>query len=191
MGYLQHGRRHLPGGTDPIPGFGESNLIFAETLAADVASVVIPDIPQTFHSLQLVVTARSDRTSGDFDLLALRFNGDTGDNYGWQEIAYPAGGSIATGFDGIETYMFVGEICNDDPNAAAFGLVETIIGGYAVDTTWKFTSSKWMDIKTPSGGMVEGVNGGMWIGTDPITSITVFAVVGNLRAKSTIVLRGL
>lgn len=172
-------------------GSGNLNLLYRTTLAADTASVTIPGIQQTYDALQLVVTAKSTN-AGIFDALGMRFNGDTGNNYGWNQISYPTDGALNLGKTVPDSFIYLGEICAGATDATAFSLVYAVIGGYSNAATQTFTESHWTDTKYPTAVLVTGVNGGEYSVAGAITSITLFPASGpKFKAGTRITLYGL
>lgn len=170
---------------------GNPNLVYATTLAADAADVTITGFGTLFHSLQLTATVRTDRGVA-LDGLALQFNGDTAFHYGWNQFAYPTDNGLTNGAVVPDTKIQLGECCTATTNAAAFSVIDTVIGGYTNPNSYKFTTTRWTDTKFPAAVMVLGENGGEWLTTAAITSIRLFSSNGaNLKQGSTFVLYGL
>lgn len=67
MGYLQHGRRHLPGGTDPIPG-----LAFPPWVQVDTSTITLNDgsIDTDLSYLKLMVQG-TDQFDSVFALMRI------------------------------------------------------------------------------------------------------------------------
>jgi len=67
----------------PVPGMV---VLYDETLAAARASIDIQNIPQTYAHLRLVMRLRTNHTAA-YDWFFIRFNNDTGANYGRHYIS--------------------------------------------------------------------------------------------------------
>lgn len=69
-------------------------LIQKSTLAAGQASIDINSIPQTFTALEAKIWWRAAAGSGG-QTIAVRINGDSGNNYGWATVGVSSGATFA------------------------------------------------------------------------------------------------
>jgi hypothetical protein len=79
-----------------------NNYVLLETieLTANASSIVFDNIPQTgYTDLKVVFSTRTTLAGGPFyfDDLALRFNGDTGNNYSRINLRYRDGFGLTSG----------------------------------------------------------------------------------------------
>lgn len=106
--YLQHGRRHGPGGSDPVPGF---IYIDDRILDAPTESVVFDAFPTDLHVLEFTWHIALDlgTASGDQSLLFLLMNGDAFG--GASEYTWKLAGSVTLDSD------------TDTSNGGALGII--------------------------------------------------------------------
>ena len=106
-------------------------LIASQVLSASAASVTFSSIPQTYKTLILKVSARSDDTGALPNDLYIRFNGDTVDtNYSMRRIY---GDGSAAGSDNVSGGYGPLRLSVDGGNqtASTFGSIEATIPNYA------------------------------------------------------------
>ena len=167
------------------------NLLFTVVLTTSTPSVTIPNIPQTWRDLQLIASARSDRGS-EPDALGFQFNGDTGNNYDWQQISWPTDAvavSLASAF--AQPTGWIGEISVSATAANNFGTVQGLLSGYSQTGKYKNVMGQFNDNKYPTTVQVAGITGSTWHNTAAVTSITIRPVAGaNLVAGTQISLYG-
>jgi hypothetical protein len=141
-----------------------------------------------YQNLRIVINARCT-TAASSEAVAVRFNGDTGNNYDWQE-AY-TGQAIASGQQAMATShgKFATVPC---ASAAAnlYGPSVAEIPNYR-GAAWKTGhSSGTSQTQTSAGNMYTLVGGFTWRSTAAITSVTVRLGSGNFVAGSTVSIYG-
>mgnify|MGYP006279408047 CR=1 FL=1 len=156
--------------------------IASVTLAADVASINISGIPQTYTDLVVVVTGY--QTGGADNSLGLWFNGDTGSNYSWTRIL--GSGSSAISGRGTNTVeMDLGMIGGYGTRAISNSIFH--IMNYSNTTTYKTALGR--------GNMADGYLGaavGLWRNTSAVTSINIGTSGGNnMKSGATVNLYGI
>ncbi len=157
------------------------------TLGSDDADVTFASIPATYRDLVLVIQTRSSRATSDDDVF-IQFNGDTGANYNYLRMVGRTGGvSSAVNING-NNQMDLGEMPADTATAGQFG--NTIIQILDYSATDKHKSVLARNNAAGSVGTV-GAHSGRWASTNAITSIKVYARVGNLKQNSTFALYGI
>ena len=129
----------------------------------------------TSRHLVLIVNAKSDAGAGH-QLLRLRFNGDAGANYHWENF-YGAGAAASGGID-TQVSLVIGRIA---------GNVANTFGGGLCLIPHAFNTSNHKAMLGLAGGveLVVEMRAGRWASTAAITSILVFTE-GNFMAGSTI-----
>ena len=80
-------------------------LIEAIELTADAQTVTFSNIPPNFDNLKLYGACISNTSADTLRTIALRFNGDSGANYSWQEWS-----PLGTNFSTTDTVVRVGQI---------------------------------------------------------------------------------
>ena len=171
-----------------------SRQLISETIISGTPSSVTLNVPAGFRDMEVIVRARCDRASYNYDDFSLRFNGDTGSNYYWEQ-ANATGPSNVTvaGYDsnGAATLIQPGSIPGANAPTGAILLLEMLIGDYA-DTNWhksvRYSSfSPW---NTTGGNQFAHIGGGRWASTAAITSLTLFPRVSNFVNNGIISLYG-
>jgi hypothetical protein len=168
---------------------GSGTVLISETVVSGTTTKVVTfsGIPATYRALELVITARTDRTTTD--QVILQFNGDTGGNYFYEDVESVNATVTAVGA-GAATGVFVGSICGADATAGAAGTVRVAMPQHANTAFHKGLLA--------AGGSSNGAAAanqkatqvaGRWASTAAVTSITLTSL-GNLIAGSTFSLYG-
>ena len=160
---------------------GSLTLISDQLLAASVASVSFPNIPQGFNHLRLVMAARTDRAA-NYGQVNCTFNGDSGANYTFKG---PNQGS------GIAASSFeLGDIAGASAPAGYVGCTDLLIPNYAQTSLFKSWAgiANWQDGTDNANGLVTGT----WLSTAAITSLALVVAGGsNFIAGSRVTLYGM
>lgn len=152
--------------------------LFSTTLAASASSVVIPNIPQTYRDLVLVVNV--DGTSQTE--LYLRFNGDTGGNYNTVRMQ-GSGSTAASGLTTNATGMRLngnGDIMTDFSFSAVIQIED-----YSATDKHKAVLSR-----TNSSNGVDAC-AGRWANTAAITTVLAYPAAGSFDVGTTLALYGI
>lgn len=157
-----------------------------ETLTGADADLDFTSIPAHWSHLVLKVSGQNDG-AGESNT-RLRFNGDTGANYDWQQVqgvaaAASAGESIADSFINI----------GNTPAATAgyLGQMYVVIFDYASTTLHKgIIAVSGRKQGTASGNLTVRATVGWWRNAAAINRITVSPAAGNLTAGSRATLEG-
>ena len=158
-------------------GGGAMTQISVQTVSSPTASVTFSNIPGTYNSLALYISARGD-TAATSVPLDIQFNADTGSNYNYMQQT--SGGNFTgvtqtaiqwcsiTGATG--TANFPGELFGTIVNYASTSFVKTITGlaGF---------SQSGIGVAPAT-----GVCAGSWNSATAITSIKLFPNAGNIAS---------
>jgi len=156
--------------------------------SAGVGSVTFSNIPSTYTHLHIRYLARATRNAGASQP-AIRFNGDTGNNYVAHYVS--SNGSVSAGIDGPSTNQIWGPpITGATGNANTFGTAIVDILDYA--NTNKYKTVRQIGGVEANGSGFANFNSGLWISTSAITSVTIREGYGNNFVQySTFVLYGI
>ena len=143
--------------------------IATTTLSSTTATITFSSIPATYTHLQLRVLARTNRSAGT-DLMSMRMNSDTGNNYA-DHLFYGDGSSVI--IDGNNTY---GKI--NIQRVASDNLSASIFSGFVIDILDYANTNKYKTIRYLGGFDANGsgrvaFGSGLWQNTAAITSITL------------------
>lgn len=154
------------------------DFISETILSASAASVTFSNIPQTFRHLQIIVTARTD-VAAESDVVALRFNGDSGNNY--DRISLTAtGGSVVGAVARAGSLITIGSTEGANSRAAVFAPTFGLIFGYAISGQEKTCLGLSVNFGNLSADtdVVLALRGGLWRKDNVITSITILPATG-------------
>jgi hypothetical protein len=152
-------------------------LIGSVTTSGAQTSVTFSSIPGTYTNLLLVITARSSDAVNQ-EIIALQYNGDTGNNYDYQAIygngSSAPGGAVETG---VANYS-PASIAGASSSANYPSTVHVLIGAYAGTTFYKTANSIAFGADgSPAPQSI--ASGGGWRSTSAITSIKIFLGSGD------------
>lgn len=161
------------------PWFIEGWVPIAQsTLTGVAASVTFSSIPDEFRTLVLLCQLRTDRVS-EVDIIALRFNGDSGGNYTWQLLRANAAATVAA-TQRADTELEIGLCEGASSTANAFSPSITFIDGYALSSKYKYTvtlSCKYGDVSADADIFTE-LRSGRWENGNAITSMVILPITG-------------
>jgi len=149
-------------------GAANFQLISTSLISSTTSSVTFSAIPATFKHLQIRVVGRYTAATS-ISNLTLRFNGDTGSNYGYQSLR--GQGTTITGAQpgAYQTSLLTGSLPGASASANGFGSSFIDVVDYANTTKIKTTKS--------FGGNAASLDvfmfNGTWNNTAAITSILV------------------
>jgi hypothetical protein len=152
------------------------------------ANIEFTSIPSTFAHLQVRGLLRQSSSSASGGAPGIRFNGDTGSNYGYHALW--GDGSSAYG-DGLQSQsvLYVNRSTTATQTASNFGAFVVDILDYA--STSKNTTTRALAGYDNNGNGSLYVKSGLWLDTSAITSITVTPNAGNWVEHSTLALYGI
>lgn len=116
-------------------GGGGITLIQEVVTTASASSVTFSSIPNTYRHLKLMITARGTNASNDVGC-QLRFNGDTGNNYDYQQF-FVNGGSTAGVRSTSQSQLRFLQIAAANAAANVWDSGEYTIGDYASTTHFR------------------------------------------------------
>lgn len=143
---------------------GGMTLLSTTTLSG--SSVTVSSISGSYTDL--VVEMRNVRSSSDDRTIIIRFNSDTGSNYGFSNVWNNVGS--LTGTSGTSTNIFIGK-SNSSTTTLTLGQISVRIPLYSNTSYRKALSYGW-NSRNP-GGEQSGVGYARWDSTSAIDSITV------------------
>ena len=158
--------------------------------AAGASSVTFTSIPQTYTDLQILVSARSTRTSDFRDELFIRFNSDSGNNYSVRDLN-GSGSTAGTSSSLTTNYLKRGTTPTDNATASTFSNNTIYIPNYT-GSNQKSVSTEEVTENNSSTNNYLDLRAGLWTGTSAITSISLTPEVGpNFAQYSTFYLYGI
>lgn len=166
----------------PILGTIASSYLQATTSYESIATVLVgsggqagvefTSIPSTYKHLQIRGIARQNFPSSQQRGCRMRFNGDTGNNYGAGQSYY--NGSVPSDeFYGTTDVMYLGEWPGPARTSGVFFNFVIDIHNYADTSMFKNAMSYGFYQSFTQGGFAQS-GGGIWRNTSAITSIKLF-----------------
>jgi hypothetical protein len=161
------------GGVDTDFELIETSIVSGSSTGSIVFSN-LGDFASTYKHLQLRGAAKTNNAS-NFDLIRVRFNGDTGNNYARHALL--GNGSTASS-GGVATTSFVNF-------ATAGNTTANVFGGFVFDVLDAYSTSKNKTTRAlagvaPSTDAEIRLSSGLWMNTGSITSLTVSPEFGSL-----------
>lgn len=170
---------------------GSLVLLREVVLSAAASSVELNDIPGGYRHLLIVAQVRSDRAAAAATM-AMRFNGDTGNNYDWLSMnAVPGAAPTVTG-NANDNNIELPDIPGSTATANYASGVVVEIPNYAGTTFYKTVQSRNNLLTSRVVGNLHVYQGaGWWGNTAAITDIEFSCTLGdNFVAGSTFTLYG-
>jgi hypothetical protein len=165
MSLLPLGLLSQGGGAGAASGF---QLISTSLISSTTSSVTFSAIPATFKHLQIRIVGRYTAATSTSDL-TLRFNGDSGSNYGYQSMR-GQGATISSAAPGsYQTSLLTGNLPGASASASAFGSSFIDVIDYANTTKIKTTKT----FGGNAGPLDVFIFNGVWNSTAAISSILV------------------
>jgi hypothetical protein len=150
-----------------------------------VTSVTFSSIPSTYQHLQLRVLSRTATSASDF--VSLRFNGDSGSNYGFHYLN-GNGASLVASASTPDT-VIAWHTADGGDLANVFGAAVIDVLDYK-DTNKNKTTRNLNGYDFNGSGTIE-LSSGLWRNTAAITSIDVFTFGPNFATGTSIALYGI
>jgi len=145
--------------------------ISTQTVSSLVSSVTFSSIPQTYTHLQLRILAKTSRGAGP-DILCVRYNGDTGNNYA-DHLIYGDGSTVSPDKDTSYPQQNIHRVAADDVNASIFS--PFVIDIFDYTNTNKFKTLRSLGGYDANGSGRIAFGSGLWQSTSAISSITLFS----------------
>lgn len=158
-----------------VPTVQPGGMTLLSTTALTGSSITVSSISGSYTDL--LVEVRNCRTSADDRTINMRFDGDTGSNYGYSNVWNNVGS--LTGSHGTGTSIFVGK-SNSSTTTLTLAQISIRIPLYTNTSYRKPVSYGW-NSRNPSGEQ-SGVGYGRWDSTSAIDSITIFPDSGTFSA---------
>lgn len=158
------------------------------TLGSNTATVTFSSLSQAYRDLVLVTTLRSTRASSTEDYPALRFNGDSGNNY---SVVFMGGNSGGTNtFSATQDAINLGDSPASSSTAGLQTMAITHIMDYSTTNKHKVALNRWNAPGAAPNYVAAVAN--RWANTGAITSLTISFPYysGLIAAGSTIALYG-
>jgi len=181
----------LPGGTTTFlradgtfvaPTVGATSLLTDQLLAVDTASWDVQNIPAGLF-LELFLYVRSTDASNTGSTV-LRFNNDSGANYDHQRLR-AKGTTVDTQENLGVTSGRLGEHPGASAGANKFAVMHAVIPHFAGSTDQKSVTSRSHHAEGTGTGTINLEQHGItWRSTAAITRVTIFPIVGSLKAGS-------
>jgi len=169
-------------------GAAPTYVRIANQSASGVSSVTFNNIPQGYTDLVIVSYINSARGT-NLDSFAVRFNGDTGNNYSYTLLQGNTSSGVSSSRQTSQSNIFVGNFAASSASNN-FSTNTLNVQDYSNSTKFKNTLSRGGAI-TSAVTDVEMVSG-LWANTAPITSITLRSETGsNFNAGSTFTIYGI
>jgi len=171
-----------------------ANYVLLEKItvgAATASSVTFSSIPQTgYTDLFIKTSVRSVGTGGSGwdDYLNIRFNGDSGNNYGEKYLQGYAG-AVQSGGTATRNKILAGLGNGSTSTANTFAVNEMYIPNYA-GSTYKSLSIEGLLENSSTSDYITRVIAPIWNNTAAITSINLFLDGANIAQYSTFYLYG-
>lgn len=139
------------------------------TLYPTGTTATFSSIPSTYTHLQIRGISRTNNP-GSVDNVVIRFNGDTGTNYSWHQLAGD-GSSASAGGESSKNYILIGLFPSGSTNSSTFGSHVIDILDYANPN--KNTTARALSGYDLNGSGQLVLRSGLWQNTAAITSITI------------------
>jgi hypothetical protein len=163
-------------------------LISSNVLSGSAANVTFSSIPSTYTDLVLRMSVRTS-SAGTSDVVAIQFNGDTGNNYSYTFLSGNGSSPTSASGSGFGT-TYAGQTNGDGSTANCFGSVELYIPLYN-STTNKSTTGYGASEQNSTSAVMRAVSG-YYVSSSGISSVTIFSNAGgNLLTGSSFYLYGI
>lgn len=172
----------------PAAGGGDVTRLDEQVApSGGVDTLAFTGIAGTYRLLRLDLSLRSEKASSTFDVVLLRFNTDTGNNYAFQWFA-SYGGTSTTGVQGqAAPYVQLGYCSAADSPAGAFAHYTLTIPRYASTSMRKaLHGTGGLNYVDTSNGMEAFLSAGFWLSTSAITGITILLADGVQLAEGSV-----
>jgi hypothetical protein len=157
-------------------------LIASNVLTSNASTITFSSIPQIYRDL--VVVAQGRTIAGNSDQFALRFNGDTSNNY---RIVWAEGdGTSATSGGSNGTSWII--------TSQGYSAVDPTNGGHMVANIFDYSitdKNKTVLTRAGNGGAGTTMMCGIWVSNSAITSVEVRSTAVNYVAGTSFYLYGI
>lgn len=167
--------------------------LFDSTLGSDTASFDVTSISGAYTGLVIDFALRSDRAANAGDAVRMRFNNDSGNNYGYSSAQHDGSATYYSQAAGVSSFAAICEASAATAPAGAAGIGRIEIPNYA-GTTWHkgYTCVANTSLGDTAGNERVWSTGGRWRNTAAITRVTIAPVNGsNFKTGSRLTVYGL
>jgi hypothetical protein len=154
---------------------GSMEAISSITLSAAQASVEFNNIPSTYSHLQLRSIGTTDRSTYALDQFALRFNGDSGNNYSYHYLRGNGSSAVSSGA-ASNSFIYIESSFSSTAGADIFAATILDILDYTntnKNTTVRALSGLDINGTINSVGGFVALSSGAWLNTAAITSLFI------------------
>jgi hypothetical protein len=181
IGIVASSRRSLPNDYESIASF--------TVTGTNAPHITFSDIPNTYRHLQIRGLVRTDRAGFVQNGCSFQLNGDTGNNYNWNQ-AYVSNGSTLTSESYVnDPGLRLGELPSANAPTNVFGFV--LLELYDYKNTNKYTTYQEIGGSDRNGNSFVGNNFGVWKNTAAVNSIKLFEGGSNWLVGSIFSLYGI
>jgi hypothetical protein len=152
-----------------------------------VSSVTFSSIPSTYTHLQIRGIAKTNRATFTNDLIAMRFNGDTGNNYTSHTLQGTGAIAVSAALTNSSRLYYTSSVGSTAMPSQTFGAVVIDILDYT-NTNKNTTVRTLGGFDNNGNGSDPGIinlDSGVFLNTNAITSITLLPAEGSLLAENT------
>lgn len=170
LGILAQGVGAAPAG---IPAY---DLLETQVLSSSAASVTFTGLGSysDYKHLQVRAAARTNLAASTSDILALRFNSDSGSNYAHHQIQ-ANGSTVSSGSSTSSSYIYSMQLPGNSSTANAFtaGVLDIL----DFSSASKNTTTRSLSGKAESDNHI-ALRSGLWINTASVTAIELYTFLG-------------
>jgi len=177
---------------DQTTNIGAFDWIATGTTNTSSQSIVFSSIPQTYKHLQIRGIGNASYNSNDYGALGVRFNNDSGTNYTRHGMRSNLGSSTpnhvaltGTTFASPSEGVFLNSTASNYMGTSVIDVLD-----YTSTVKSKTVRGLSGVVWTSSAGMVF-YGSGLWLNTDPVTSITLYQQNANWGTGTSFALYGL
>ena len=153
------------------------DLLETQVLASSAASVTftgLDTLAAGYQHLQIRVTARTNLAASTSDILAMRFNSDSGSNYAHHQLQ-GNGSTVTSGNSTSTSYIYSMQLPGNSSTANAFtaGVLDIL----DFSSASKNSTTRSLSGKAESANHI-ALRSGLWINTAAVTAIELYTFLG-------------
>ncbi len=158
-------------------------LIQHQELASNQSSLTFSSIPQTFTDLYLVASLRSTSSADSYSYGFLRPNNDSSNTT--VRILYGVSSGVGSASYSTGDFYYNNSVSTSNTFASLAWTLPNYTSSVAKSFSGDFVT------ENNSTGVIQVIEAGLYNSTSPITSLVLFAPVGNLAQYSSATLYGI
>ncbi len=162
------------------------NVIFSERFTTDTASITVP-IPSGFNHLQFYCNGRCTSAGTGTVSLAAQCNGDTGANYGTQNL-FAINTTVTAQRNLTNDRLTIGALTLDGSGANESVNSFATLSNY-LNTSWHKSATMFCGFGGSSDSLVMTISSS-WRNTSPIFSLLIYPTSGSIKTGTTISIYG-